>query len=471
MQISNQVFEAAHNIYGLFGPIAIMLISLVIISCIVGVKFFKAFESGIRLAIALTGISVIIQLLVQVYKPALILFIKTTGIHLSIIDVGWAPLATVTWGSPFTLFFLFVMVTVNMIMLHLHWTKTLDIDVFDIWHLAFTALMAMYFGANLIEATGLIVLIGILKIINSDLMKPTFNDLLGNRDNPMTSTHINYMMNPVLMVFNKIFDLLFCWLDKYDFNVTNLNEKIGFWGSNFAIGCYLGIFVGFGGQMNVEKIFILSFTGGIALQLFAEIGSWFIKAIDPLSQRIADLTNKYLKGRKLNVGLDWAFINGRSEIWATANILAPIMLIESLILPGNHLLPLGGIIAMGVTPALLIITQGRIIRMIVIGTIELPLFLWAGTLSAPFVTSAVSHLSVGGSMGGSAIIAASTKEGPIEQFLAYLVGKASNGSLSYVIGTILALIVYVLIFYWYSVQMKRRNANYMALRKRKNNNL
>lgn len=112
------------------------------------------------------------------------------------------------------------------------------------------------------------------------------------------------------------------------------------------------------------------------------IGAWFIAAVEPLSQGITDFANKRLKGRTINIGLDWPFIAGRAEIWAAANVLAPIMLLEAIILPGNKLLPLGGIIAMGVTPALLVVTRGKLIRMIVIGAIELPLFLWSGTLIA-----------------------------------------------------------------------------------------
>ena len=74
----------------------------------------------------------------------------------------------------------------------------------------------------------------------------------------------------------------------------------------------------------------------------------------------------------MNIGLDWPFIAGRAEIWAAANVLAPVMLLEALVLPGNHILPLGGIIAMGVTPALLVVTRGKIIRMIVIGPLKCP---------------------------------------------------------------------------------------------------
>ena len=62
-------------------------------------------------------------------------------------------------------------------------------------------------------------------------MKPTFDDLLNApSSSPMTSTHMNYMMNPVIMVLDKIFEKFFPGLDKYDFDAAKLNKKIGFWG-------------------------------------------------------------------------------------------------------------------------------------------------------------------------------------------------------------------------------------------------
>ena len=193
------------------------------------------------------------------------------------------------------------------------------------------------------------------------------------------------MMNPVIMVFNKFFDKCLPWLDKYDFDSAKLNEKIGFWGSRFAIGVYLGIFVSllagynFTTEQGWKTMFTLSFTAGACIELFSVIGSWFIASVEPLSQGISNFATSKFKGRTFNVGLDWPFIAGRAEIWAAANVLAPIMMVEAMVIPGNRLMPLGGIIAMGVTPALLVVTRGKIIRMIIIGTIELPIFLWAGT--------------------------------------------------------------------------------------------
>lgn len=154
--------------------------------------------------------------------------------------------------------------------------------------------------------------------------------------------------------------------------------------------------------------------------MFSLIGAWFIPAVESLSQGITDFSNKPLKGSTINIGLDGAFLAGRAEICAVTNVLAPIMLLEAITLLGNKLLPLGGIIAMGVT-------LGNLIRKIVIGAIELPIFLWSEFLIAPFVTQtakAVGAFPVG--LSGSAIISHITIEVPSENFLGSSQGQIES---------------------------------------------
>ncbi|HHK5594633.1 PTS glucitol transporter subunit IIA [Streptococcus mutans] len=458
IEFANAVFKPIIDL----GAAPLMTVILTIIALCFRVKFTKALEGGIKLGIALTGISAIINILSTAFSGAMTDFVDRTGLHLNITDVGWAPLATITWGSPYTLYFLLVMLIVNIIMLVFHQTNTLDVDIFDIWHLSIVGLFAIFSGANLLVATVLVIFIGVLKIINSDVMKPTFNDLLGTgNDNPMTTTHMNYMMNPIIMVFDKIFDKLFPWLDKYDFDAAKLNAKIGFWGSKFAIGVYLGIFVGLLAGQTPTQVISLAFTAAVCLELFSLIGSWFIAAVEPLSQGITNFASSKLKGRTLNIGLDWPFLAGRAEIWAAANILAPIMLFEAIILPGNKLLPLAGIIAMGVTPALLVVTRGKLIRMIIIGTIELPLFLWSGSLMAPFITETAKKVGAfPKGISSSTLISHTTMEGPIEKFLAYFAGKGTAGDVQYMLYAVIALAIYTFLFFWYVAQMKKRNQAY-----------
>lgn len=460
IDFANDIFKPLINL----GAAPMMLIVLTLLAVFMKVRLSKALEGGIKLAIALTAMGSIIGILTGSFAPALQEFVKSTGIQLSITDVGWAPLATITWGSVYTLYFLMVIVIVNIIMLLINQTDTLDVDIFNVWHVSIIGLIVMYYSDNnLLLATLLVILIGVLKIKNADLMKPTFNDLLNmSSTNPTTTTHLNFMLNPVIMIFDKIFDKVFPFLDKYDFDAAQLNKKIGFWGSKFAIGVYLGVFIGILGRQTPQAIFALAFTGGMCLELFSFIGSWFIEAVEPLSQGITNFLSKKFTGRKFNIGIDWPFLASRAEMWATANILAPIMLVMALFLPGNKILPLGGIIAIGLTPALLVVTRGKMIRMIITGCFMLPVFLWSGTAISGFVTTTAK--AVGAFPAGlpeGTLITHSTLEGPIEKFIAILVGQfGGNMNIGNAITVIAVICAYILLFIWYSKQMKKRNKEY-----------
>lgn len=461
IEFANTIFQPLIDL----GAPAMMFILLTIMALLMGIKFSKALEGGLKLAVALVGIGLVIDILTGSFAPALQDFVASTGIYLPIIDVGWAPLATITWGSAYTLFFLMVLVIVNLVLLYLNKTDTLDVDIFNFWHLSIIGLLVMYYSDNLLIATLLVIFLGVLKFFNSDLMKPTFNDLLDMPDsNPTTTTHLNFMLNPLIMLVDTIIEKLFPFIDKYDFDAAELNSKIGFWGSKFAIGAYLGVFVGILGQQEVVDIFQLAFIGAASLELFSIVGTWFIDAMEPLSQGITDFMNKRLGGRQVLIGIDWPFLAARPEMWAAANVIAPIMLLLALILPGNQILPLGGIIAIGLTPALLVVCRGKLIRMILIGSLIIPVFLWSGTAIAPFVTNVAQ--SVGATPQGvetGTMITHSTLEGPVEKFLGILVGQAADGfNLMPIVYALLALAVYILLFIWYVRQMKKRNAEYAA---------
>jgi len=450
--------NAGFNFFISLGGAAMMFIIITLLSLAFRVHFSKAIEGGLRMAIALTGMGAVISLLTSAFGPALNAFVESTGVSLSITDLGWAPLAVITWGSVYTLYFALICTLTNLVMLFLKLTKTLNVDLFNIWNVSIIGLLVHYYSGNNIFITSLFVIfIYALMLFNADAMKPTIDVLLDHKDDNITTTaHPSLLIAPVIMIFNKLIDTFIPFIDKFDFDADTLNKKIGFWGSKFAIGVYLGVFVGILGQQDIPAIFTLAFTAGVALELFGYVGSWFGSAIEPLSGGISTMMSKKLRGQKLYVGIDWPILASRAEIWAVANILAPLLLVIAMVLPGNKVLPLGGIILTVLTPALLVVTKGRVIRMTLIGTILIPLFLWAATLIAPFLTE--TSIAMGNFPEGllQGQLFSSVDSLPIEKMLAMLVGIASKTLDIKLIGfSILAIAAYILVFMWYLRQMKK----------------
>lgn len=438
------------------GGASIMFFIITLLSLLFKVSFSKSVEGGLRMAIALTGMGAVISLLTSSFSTALNSFVESTGVDLSITDLGWAPLAVITWGSVYTLYFALVAIIVNLVMLFMKFTNTLNVDLFNIWNVSILGLLVQYYGHNFIITTLFVIAITVLMLLNADAIKPTIDELLDYDDDNITTTaHPSLLVAPIAMVLNKLIDKLFPSIDKYDFDADTLNEKIGFWGSKFAIGAYLGVFIGILGKQAFSEILTLAFTAGVCLELFAYVGGWFGPAIEPLSNGISTMMSSKLRGRKLFVAIDWPVLASRAEIWAVANILAPILLIVAMFLPGNKVLPLGGIILTVLTPALLIVTKGKVIRMTVIGTIMVPLFLYAATMIAQFITETSIAMGTFPEGLGKNQLFSSIDSNPVEKMIGVLIGQTTaSPTLLLVLGSVGAIVLYIVVFKWYLRKMK-----------------
>lgn len=452
-----EVLDSLFNGFiGLGGP-AMMFIVLTLLALLFRVKFISAVEGGLRMAIALTGMSSIISLLTSAFGPALNQFVESTGIQLSIIDLGWAPLAIITWGSIYTLYFAAICIVLNLIYLFFKVTNTLNVDLFNIWNISIVGLLINYYSNSIVVTSVFVLLMYTAMLLNADAMKPTINKLLNfDKDNITVTAHPCFLIAPIAMIVNKIIDICLPFIDKYDFDAEILNKKIGFLGSKFAIGAYLGIFIGILGQQELKEIFVLAFTGGVALELFSVVGSWFGPAIKPLSGGVEKIMNEKLKGRKLYIAIDWPIVASRSELWAVVNILAPILLIISMILPENKVMPLGGILMTVLAPALLIVTRGRVLRMTIIGIVLIPIYLWSATLVANFITNASIAMNNVPSGFENGQLFTSVDSNPIIKIIAMLMGQGvGEVDITKILAAAVGIVIYAIIFVWYRKQLQK----------------
>ena len=449
------------------GGAALTSIFIIVISLIIGVKLSKSLEGGLRIGIALAGMSAIISLLTNEFGPSLKAFSQRTGSALDIVDLGWAQMAVITWGSIYTMGFAVICVLINLFMLFFKKTNTMNVDLFNVWHLSIIGMLVLYYtNNNFLIAVLFVGVIYIMMLINADLMKPKLNELLSYSDTTVTATaHPSFLLNPLVMFLNTIIDKLFPFIDRFDFNAQQLNKKVGFWGSSFAVGIYLGVFIGVLGQESVAKIVSMAFIGAVCLELFGVIGGWFGPAMEPISDGIIDRMHKR-NSRKLNVGVDWSIVAVRPEIWAVANIIAPILMVVAIFLPGNRTLPLGGIIMTALVPSLLFVTGGKVIRMSIMGAILTPLYLWASTAIADFMTSTSVQLDVFPKGLSKNSLFTSIEAIPMEKIMTVLFGETyKNPNIKGVFVLVALIVVYFGLFYWYRKKMQKENLTRKELEK------
>ena len=119
------------------GAPVMMPIIFTILGLCIGIKFAKAFKSGLLVGVGFVGLSVITGLLTETLEPVLKQIAEIYGLQLNTFDMGWPAAAAVAYGTSVGSFIIPVCLGVNIVMLLLRTTRTVNIDLWNYWHFAF----------------------------------------------------------------------------------------------------------------------------------------------------------------------------------------------------------------------------------------------------------------------------------------------------------------------------------------------
>ncbi|MGG5253643.1 PTS galactitol transporter subunit IIC [Neobacillus sp. SM06] len=425
-------------------PVFVPII-LIIVGLIVRMKFKDALSSGITLGVAFVGMGLIISFMMGSIGPAAQQFVKNTGIQLNAIDSGWTALAALAWAWPLAFFMFPIQIGVNLIMLAIKQTNTLNVDLWNVWGKILTAVIVAAVSNSMtlafIVAAGQMVLeLKIADVNQKQIQKVT--QIPG-----VTSTHSMTLFGVILYPLNKLLDFIPSMNKQIDANW--LKQKLGIFAENHIMGFIIAVLIGVFAQLSFAQTLTLGVQGATALTLFPMVSKLFMQALSPLSDATSEFMQKRFKGREFYIGLDWPIMAGCNEVWVTAIILIPFMLGFAVTLPGNSVLPFAGIINLSVAVPALIVTGGNLLRMIVLGIVTTPIFLYLATSFAPIVTNlAIETKSVQVPKGQ--MISWSTLEYPDFR---YIFAHAANGEIFGILGAIVWLALYV----WYYKGMKARS--------------
>lgn len=421
-----------------FVPMIILILCL-----IVKMKVGKAFQSALTLAIAFTGMSMVINFMSSAVGPASEALAKNTGINLPALDLGWTGAASITWSWSYAFVFFAVVILVNAVMLILNWTKTLNVDFWNVWGKALTAYLVYYISGNLIAGFITAIVQVVLELKMGDMFQRHIQDLTGI---PLvTVTHLMNISAVLLLPINIVMDKIPFFNKKAD--TIALKKKIGMFSENSVMGFIIGVALGFAAGYGVSGSLNLAVQVATAMALFPMISKMFMQSLSPLADAMSEFMKAKFKDREVYIGLDWPILAGRSEVWVTAILLVPIFIGYSMILPNNVVLPLAGIINYSIAVGGLLLTGGNLYRMLAMGVISMPLYLYGATYLTPILTGLAEKTGAVEGIKAGQQITWSSIEGPEFRIL---FAEAFNGNLFAIIGAIIFIAMFVWLYKYMS---------------------
>ncbi|HHI5357452.1 TPA: PTS transporter subunit IIC, partial [Streptococcus pneumoniae] len=221
-----------------------------------------------------------------------------------------------------------------------------------------------------------------------------------------------------------------------------LRKKLGIFSENSVMGFIIGVLLGFAGAYSVSNSLNLGIQVATAMALFPMVSKLFMQALSPLAESMSEFMKKRFNDREVFIGMDWPLLAGRSEVWVTLILMVPFFIGYSLILPGNAVLPIAGVLNYSIAVGGLLLTGGNLARMMILGIIYLPLCLYSATYFAPILTGLANKTGAVEVEAGK-LITWSSLESPE---LRILFAESFNGNILAIGGAVAFLLLFVWLY-------------------------
>ena len=380
---------------GIFGDIiqyiidmgaSVMLpIVIAILSIIVGVRVGKALRSGLMIGVGFVGLSLIVDMMNAQLGPAAKAMSENFGLTLSVVDIGWPGASPMTWASNIATVAIPIAIAVNLIMLFLKLTKTVNIDIWNIWHMTFTGAIAYTVtGSFAIGILGVVVH-AVISYKLGDLWAPLMEDYF-ELDGITVPHGTAAYLAPVACVFEYFLDKI-PGINKIDISADTLQEKVGVMGEPIVIGGLLGAIVGFLAGYSVQEALPLGIKMSAVMVLMPKVVKCIMDGLLPLSERAKQLLSEKFGDSDFYIGLDPAILLGDSQVVTTGLIFIPLTILIAVLVPGNNVLPFGDLATIGFFIAIACaVHKVNIFRTLISGCGIMYMTIWIANQTIPWVT-------------------------------------------------------------------------------------
>jgi galactitol PTS system EIIC component len=382
-----EFLKNAIDVFFSFKAYVMLPFFIFIIALIVRMKPGAAFLSALKMGAGFAGVFIIFNFFVDNIKPAVQAIIEVQGLDFPVLDVGWPPLAAITWGSSIAPLSVLIIIAINIVMIATNTCKTIYIDIWNYWHLALAGALVLSVTENIILGIIAVILITVFSIKMADWTAPHVASQTSLKAVTIAPVSVTGIL-PFAVALDFIYDKI-PGFRKIKFNPEEGKTKIGLLGEPMIIGVIIGLLLGIFAGYSFKNILELSIHLAAVMFLLPKCGAFIADGINPVSEALKALIKKrFPKKQHLYVAVDTGVLMNNKSVMITGLILMPVAIGLSLIIPGNKTLPLGDlpnlISIMSVT---VLVSRNNVFRSVLTGIPVVISFLLISSALAPLITS------------------------------------------------------------------------------------
>lgn len=382
------------------GAAVMMPILFFILGICIGIKPGKALKSGLLVGVGFVGLSVVTALLTSSLGGPLKQVTEIYGLQLGIFDMGWPAAASVAYNTTVGAFIIPVCLAINVVLLLVKATNTINIDLWNYWHYAFIGAVVYFACDSIWWGFFAAIVCFVITLFMADLTTRKFQSYYKDLDGISIPQPFCQGFVPFAEGLNWCMDRI-PGFNKLDIDAEGMKKKFGLLGEPLFLGVIVGIAIGCLSYPSwseianhIPAILGLGIKMGAVMELIPRITGLFIEGLKPIAEATKDMVSRKLKNSAgINIGMSPALVIGHPTTLVVSLLLIPVMLLLAVILPGNEFLPLASLAGMFyVFPAVLPVTKGNVVKTFVIGLVALTIGLYFVTDLAPWFTLAAQDV-------------------------------------------------------------------------------
>ena len=398
------MLEALQKFFDVFGATIVVPVMILIVSLFMKVSPKRAFFSALRAGVGLTGFGWVISAFTPLVTKYIQQMVDTAGLNLPIVDIGWQTGSLTAFSSSIGLSFFVFGLLIELLLFLFGITRVfVPSNLWNNFGYMIWGTMAYAATGNFILSFAFMVFVLLYSLIMSEVLAERWSEYYGVKNATINSIHNIETLIPAL-VLDPLWNLI--GINKVKLNPESLKTKLGIFGEPMTLGFLLGMIIGILGSLkNLASLEawggILGFAMSLAavMTIFPLITGVFASAFGPLAEAVeknkkkeSEEENGIADKKRWFIAVDDGVGFGEPATIIAGLILVPIMVLISLILPGNRALPVVDLIAIPfMIEAMIAVSKGNILKAILNGIVWFSLGLYAASALGPIYTEAVQQ--------------------------------------------------------------------------------
>lgn len=428
------------------GPTVMLPVIIFIIGVLLGQGIGKSLRAGLTVGIGFVGIDLVISLMTENLGDAAKAMAENYNLGLDVVDIGWPGTSPMAWGSDMGIIAIPIAIAVNVLMLITKMTKVVNVDIWNIWHIAFTGAIVQIATGNYIWGIVAIIIHSAVIYKLGDIFIPVTDEYFALEGIAMphgTSAYMGVFAAPVDDLIDHI-----PGLNKINLTPDRIEQRLGVFGQPTIIGAILGFVIGLLAQYSIGEALTLAVQMAGVMVLMPMVVKLIMEGLTPISEAARKILDKHFSGGDFRIGLDCALMLGDPVVVAGSMLFVPLSILIAVVMPGNRILPFGDLATIGFFIAIAVgVHKGNIFRTLFSGTLIMSFTLWISNQMAGLQQTLGQN--VGLSSPGEQISSLDQAGSP----LTYLMAKGFDLDIN--IGFLVILVVYFLAVIYTYVKYKK----------------